>query len=366
MTDALERLREEKIPFLYCSYSSLDRFFRIREAGPTHIATDSSIVALAKTFDDLQFPGMPFEDASVQADGKRLVFQCVESLALPPSGPFTVMSLLYDPQRDAFIDRFGVYPDLRARALSPTAGSFPPWLELCEAAKLVSRYHYDVAGLESRWSKEAPLPPPAYQRDLLIALLLSRGSEKGLALLESAGFVHEVWPELSAMAGIQHGKDYHPEGNVWEHTLATLKYRKRPDLTLSLALLLHDSGKPEAEGSGEKRFDGHSDLGAGVAVKFLRRLGFPDSVTDDVSFLVRYHMMPPALKALPPYRTERVLASPLFPLLLELYRADLSSSYGNEDGYFEACRIYKAYLRDKANPYLTGKRRDMRSMARRR
>jgi poly(A) polymerase len=199
-----------------------------------------------------------------------------------------------------------------------------------------------------------------------MALLLSRSPEKGLALLESAGFVRDAWPELSAMTGIQHIKDFHPEGNVWEHTLEALKYRKRPDLTLSLALLLHDSGKPEAEGPGEKRFDGHSDLGAGMAVKFLRRMGFPDSLTEDVSFLVRYHMMPPALKALPPYRTERVLSSPLFPLLLELYRADLSSSYGDERGYFEACRFYQAYLRDKSNPYLMGKKRERRAMARRR
>lgn len=363
MVDALERLRDEKIPFLYCSYSSLDRFFRIRENGPTYLATDSSIIALAKAFDDLQYPGLPFEDAALQGDGGRLIFQCVDSLAQPPSGPFTVMSLLYDPKRDAFIDRFGVYPDLRAKTLASMPGSFPPWLQLCEAAKLVSRYHYDEAGLEGGWSRGDTLPTLAYQRDLISALLLARRSEKGFALLESAGFVHDAWPELSAMTGIQHIKDYHPEGNVWEHTLETLKYRKRPDLTLSLALLLHDSGKPEAEGSGEKRFDGHSDLGSGMAVRFLRRLGFPESLTEDVSFLVRYHMMPPALKVLPPWRTERVLSSPLFPLLLELFRADLCSSYGDESGYFEACRIYKAYLRDKGNPYRNGKQRNKRAPA---
>jgi len=83
-----------------------------------------------------------------------------------------------------------------------------------------------------------------------MGILGSGNPEKGLALLAEAGFVTEVWPELAAMAGIPHGKDFHPEGNVWEHTLATLTYRKRPDLVLSLALLLHDSGKPDAEGAG--------------------------------------------------------------------------------------------------------------------
>ena len=366
MADILERLREEKIPYLYCGFSSLDRYFRFREEGPTYLATDSSIIALAKTFDDLQFPGLPFEDAAVQIGTGRLVFRCLDSFAQPPQGPFTVQSLLYDPQRGAFLDKSGIYPHLRAKALVATPDSFPPWLELCEAAKLVSRYHYEAGDWQWAWRPADALPPTAYQRDLLTSLLTSKGSSKGLALLESAGFVRAAWPELAVMTTIPHVKDFHPEGNVWEHTLEALKYRKRANLTLSLALLLHDSGKPEAEGSGEKRFDGHSDLGAGITVKFMRRLGFSEELMEGVGFLVRYHMMPPALKILPPWRTERVLSSPLFPLLLELHRADVCSSYGDESGYFEACRIYKAFLRDKGNPYLAGKTRDRRSMARRR
>ncbi len=364
MTNALEKLKEENIPYLLCGYSSLDRYFRVRESGPLYLATDSSIVSLAKAFDDLQFPGLPLEDAAVQNGGIRLIFRCVDSLSDPPTAPFTVLRLLYDPGRNAFIDKLDVYPDLRAPTLSGNSGSSPRWLPLCEAARLVSRYHYSADGPSLGWNRGDELPPPAYQRDLLTGLLGSNHSEKGLALLESAGFVAEAWPELAAMSHVRHGKDFHPEGNVWEHTLATLEYRKRPDLTLSLALLLHDSGKPDAEGSGEKRFDGHAEIGARIAVRFLRRLGFSDSLIESVEFLVRYHMMPPALKTLPPFRTDKILASPIFPLLLELYRADASSSYAGEEGYYEACRIYKAWQRDKGNPYIVEKLRRQRARAR--
>jgi poly(A) polymerase len=364
MVDALARLKAEKIPFLYCTYSSLDRFFRIKEAGPTFLATDSSIVSLAKAFDDLQFPGLPLEDVAVQNNGGRLVFRCVDSLKLPLPGPFTVMTLLYDGERDAFIDRFDVYPDLRAERLETVAGSYPAWLGICEGAKLISRYHYSGEGICGEWSRDDELPPISYQKDLLVSILGSRNSDKGLALLFEEGFVDEAWPELAATATVHHGKDYHPEGNVWEHTLETLKYRKRPDLILSLALLLHDSGKPGTEGSGEKRFDGHAELGAMIATRFLRRLGFSEATVDAVIFLVRYHMMPPALKQLPPFRTEKVLASPLFPLLLDLYRADLSSSYAPEEGYFEACRIYRAFLKDRENPYRNVKPRKKSGLAR--
>ena len=112
MTTALERLKEEKIPFLLCGYSSLDRYFRLPENGPLYLAIDSSLVSLAKAFDHLQFPGLPLEDASVQSDGTRLVFRCVDSLSVPPSAPFTVLRLLYDPGRNAFIDRIDLYPDV--------------------------------------------------------------------------------------------------------------------------------------------------------------------------------------------------------------------------------------------------------------
>lgn len=351
MIRPLERLASERIPFVLCSYSSLDRYFRVREPGPLYLATDSEIWALARAFDDLEYPGLPLEDAATGHDGDRVVFQCVDSLVAPLPVPFTVMRLLYDPARDAFLDRAGVYPDLRAAGLTWVPDGQPAWVGLCEAARLASRYHYEAEGSYG-WAPGGPLPPPAYQRGLLASLLASRRPDKGLALLERAGFVAAAWPELAEMTRIPHVKDYHPEGNVWEHTLETLKYRKRTDLVLSLALLLHDAGKPGAEGSGERRFDGHSELGARVASRFLGRLAFPGALASDVAFLVRYHMMPAALAQLPPFRTEPVLASPLFPQLLELYRADLSSSYADEAGYYEACRIYQRYRKDRGNPYL--------------
>ncbi|MGA2974112.1 MAG: HD domain-containing protein [Spirochaetia bacterium] len=365
MTDALGRLKEENIPYLLCGYSSLDRYFRVHEQGSLYLATDSSIVSLAKAFDNLQFPGLPLEDASVQADGHRLIFRCVDSLSVPPSAPFTVLRLLYDPGRNAFIDKLDMYPDLRAATLTRITDSSPRWLPLCEASRLVARYHYTADPASLGWGRGDELPPAAYQRDLLYGLLGSRYSEKGLALLGEAGFVAEAWPELAGMTDVPHGKDFHPEGNVWEHTLATLKYRKRPDVMLSLALMLHDIGKLHAESSGEKRFDGHAEIGARVAARFLRRLGFPADVVESVEFLVRYHMMPPALKSLPPFRTDPILASPLFPLLLELYRADSSSSYQDEEGYYEACRIYKAWQRDRGNPFIVEKLRRQRARLRR-
>jgi poly(A) polymerase len=62
-------------------------------------------------------------------------------------------------------------------------------------------------------------------------------------------------------------------------------------------------------------------------------------------------MLPPFIAKLATYRTEHVMSSPLFPLLLELYRCDVSATYRGPDGYYEACKVYRRFLRNKSNPF---------------
>ena len=100
-------------------------------------------------------------------------------------------------------------------------------------------------------------------------------------------------------------------------------------------------------------FDQHSQIGAEIAYKLLRRLRFADHIVRDVSFLVREHMLPGFIHKLPTYRTERVMGSRLFPVLLELYRCDLSSTYRGPDGYYRACKVYRGYLKNVNNPFRT-------------
>jgi poly(A) polymerase len=191
------------------------------------------------------------------------------------------------------------------------------------------------------------------QQHLLVSILLSKYPWKGLTLLHSSGFIERFWPEIHRMCDVKHMKDYHPEGDVWEHTLETFKYRKKIDLTLSLALLLHDIGKPVAKKTTTKPFHEHSELGAWIARRFLARLGFSLELQKNVAYLIRFHMIPWALKRLPLYRTEKLMDSSLFPLLLELYRADVSSTFKGPESYYDACRIYRNYLKSKKNPYKT-------------
>jgi poly(A) polymerase len=343
-------LRDAGFGVYYTNYSALDRYFRLPSYGPLYLLTDAPLVALAQTFDELEYAGLPYEDAVVRTEDRRVMFRCQDEDLSPRPFPFTVQGLLYDPARDVFLDPEGIYYDLRSPHLIANSGVSSLY-RLADAAVLASRYHYLVEAEGLDLDGPLPEPDPSFQRWLLLSIMAGRHPEKGLRLLYYSGFVETFWPELQSMSGVAHVKDYHPEGDGWEHTLETLQHRKEPDAVLSLALLLHDVGKPAASSTPERAFDGHAELGAEITGRFLRRLAFSQSLVQEVTFLVRFHMMPGALDVLPLYRSAPIMASPLFPRLLELYRADLSASYGSPEGYYEACRIYRNYQKNKANPY---------------
>jgi poly(A) polymerase len=365
MKSPVETLRESGYGVYNASYSALDRYFRLPSSSTVHLLTDASLVVLAGLFDYIEYAGGDNEDAVVRQDGRAFRLRCYDEEVPARPRAFTVQELLYDPGRDVFLDPEGIYPHLRSDRLI-AQGSAGDLDHLAEAAILVSRYPYSAApetllvepipggapaahgASAARGARQASLE---FQRDLLLSVLAGQRPDKGLALLSACGFVERYWPELQRMSAIPHHKDYHPEGDGWQHTLETFKHRKGQDPVLSLALLLHDVGKPAASSTSERAFDGHAELGAQIATHFLRRLGFSEAQTRDVTFLVRYHMMPAALKQLPLYRSERIMDSSLFPLLLELYRADMSASYWSPNGYYEACQVYRNYQKHKANPF---------------
>jgi len=336
-----------------CSFTALDEYFGVAPAPLRFERFDGDLVGLAKAVDGLSFPGLPYADAvSMGTDGIRVRWRCADGEV---RGAYPQTRLARLPGKKAFDARGGVYERLRGPVPVPDRAA--PELVVFESAALASRYHYDPdpACLQD----PGPGLPPEYQRDLLELIVTGSRPDKGFELLLRSGFVDEYWPELAELSGVTHAKEYHPEGDAWRHTMETFAHRKSPDLVLSLALLLHDTGKPEAVSVGGNRFNGHSELGEDTARAFLKRLGYPRDLTDNVAYLVRYHMLPAALPRVPPSSIGRILEHPLFPVLLEVYRCDELSTFRGPDGYYEACATYKAYLKNSRNPYRDsdGKRR---------
>jgi len=346
----------------FSGYSALDLYFRLPPLPFFWIETNADIGVLARYIDNLRFPGVDIADASAETANGTCYFHCLESDERS-NASFPVLSLTYDWRTKRFQDPLGVYPllrDLRDRKFE-TVPNFAFQSQIgsnrvvMEAALLIARYGFRV-DMFAATTLQNPPPRPEAQRLFLSCLMLSARPELGLELLKRTGFLKEYWPELASLNDVDHSKEFHPEGNVWNHTLETFRYRKPAasgafDLRLSLALLLHDSGKPISASFGNHRFDGHAELGAHAAARFLERLEFEPSLIQDIFYLVKNHMLPAALKRLPLTKTAEIMASPLFHTLMELYRCDESSSFKGLNEFYENTAAYQTYLKNIKNPY---------------
>jgi poly(A) polymerase len=394
-------------------FSAIDRYLDWDTLPFVLADTNAPLSSLACCFEELRFPGAAVADAAVEREGRDYLFRCPDSGAVEKPA-YRLLHFAQDWKSGRFYDPWGFYPLLRqfhyqfrepggsgrsgesqdSRAELP-GDETPPWWEgfdqardwlqaAVEGAQILARYGGAgfgapsclISGQDSsrplpkprrqrktgeiaaaiRELPAAPLPSPAEQRILLTGLLNSPHPGLGFEFLKRTGFVEKCWPELSILDDVDHSKEFHPEGNVWKHTLETFRHRKGSprsgyDLRLSLALLLHDSGKPLSESSGGQRFRGHAELGAVQARRFLDKLGFDPALIADVAWLVKNHMLPAAMPRLPLIRTQEIMEAPLFSTLMELYRCDESSSFKGLDSYYKSSAAYQNYLKHRRNPY---------------
>ena len=385
----LEALVLRGFPVYLWGFSAIDAYLGRAAAGETLILTGADPADLARIFEELRYPGIDLADAALERGECACYFRCADfnSFSGPADkflfvdqGPFVtgdgrcpsfgMLEFYMDWRTGRFLDPRGSYPllrqimkghppDLRPADINPgieRSRALMDWALI--AAKYFPLDETVFSGRDVFQNLDEGFKPGIEeQRLLLTGLLSSPNPALGLEFLMRGGFIREYWPELAVLDDVDHSKEFHPEGNVWMHTLETFRYRKVSggvyDPRLSLGLLLHDIGKPLAKTGGGRRFDGHAEIGARQAGRFLGRLGFDPALITDVCYLVHNHMFPAALPRLPFFRTEEKMMSPLFPVLLELYRCDESSSFKGLDGYYESSAAYQSFLRFRRNPYRT-------------
>jgi poly(A) polymerase len=147
--------------------------------------------------------------------------------------------------------------------------------------------------------------------------------------------LHAILPEVDAMKGVAQPPEFHPEGDVWTHTLIMLEgLPEGVSPTLALGVLLHDVGKPGTfRVSGRIRFDGHVELGVELTRRILARLRFSSDDIEQVVSLVDNHMRFKDVPNMKASTLKRFFRLERFEEHLELHRLDCVSSHGMLDNY---------------------------------
>jgi poly(A) polymerase len=172
-------------------------------------------------------------------------------------------------------------------------------------------------------------------RDELTRMLTEGNARRAFELLDASGLLAEVMPEAVRMHGVAQPPEWHPEGDVWVHTMLLLdQLEAGATATLAWGALLHDIGKPAtyrapdpAKPGDRIRFNGHVEVGERIAAEMLARLRFSNDDTAQILALVANHMRFGDVKAMKQSTLKRFLRLPRFEEHLALHRMDCTGCH---------------------------------------
>jgi tRNA nucleotidyltransferase/poly(A) polymerase len=214
---------------------------------------------------------------------------------------FTINALFEDPLTGEVHDFVGGVADLRAgviRAIGDAGARIAEdRLRMLRAVRFAARlgFRIDPSTHAAIVAAAPTLGDIAAERigDEIVKILTEGGARRGFELLAETGLLPVVLPEVDRMRGVHQSPDYHPEGDVWQHTLLLLHQLPAgaPE-TLALGALLHDVAKPQCAGRKGERitFYGHPAVGADLAVAICQRLRRSRMTWERVDYLVRHHL----------------------------------------------------------------------------
>ena len=244
---------------------------------------------------------------------------------------FTINALLEDPFTGEVLDYVGGRADLAAgsiRAIGEPRGRFAEdHLRLLRAVRFAARFRFEIEPetLSAMREMAAAIEriAPERVREELTRILTEGGARRGLELLYDSGLLRHVLPEVERLKGVPQPPDYHPEGDVWTHTLLVMETLGRCEPALGWAALLHDISKPETMSVADRiRFHGHAEKGAILARNILTRLRASNELIDAVAALVGAHMRFQDVPKMGEAAFRRFVRLRHFDDLLLLHRAD--------------------------------------------
>ena len=317
--------------------------------------------------------GIPIEVATFRAergysDGRRpdhVVYTDDEVLDVTRRD-FTVNGLLFDPAERTVVDCVGGLDDLRAGILrtigDPVVRFGEDHLRILRLVRFAAKLGFEVDPASKQAAavsaEKLRLIAAERIRAELEKILTGPHPAEGFEMLAELGILKVVLPEVDAMRGVEQPKQFHPEGDVFVHTMLLLSHAAWRTPDLMWAALLHDVGKPRTQTfkDGVPHFYGHEVLGADMAAEILTRLRFSSASIDTITAAIRHHMRFASVHVMKKAKWMRIIADPNFPLELELHRLDCIACHGLLDNYVLMLDRMHEYAKLPAprKPFLNG------------
>jgi len=257
---------------------------------------------------------------------------------------FTINGMLLDPVSDEVLDFVGGRKDLAAGIVrtigDPERRFAEDKLRMLRAVRFAARFEYEIEPETftsiQRHAHQVRMVSRERVRDELTRMLVEGHARRAFLLLDESGLLKDVLPEISNMKGVEQPPEFHPEGDVFMHTLLLLDNLPNPcPPTLAWGALLHDVGKPATfrVAPDRIRFDNHVDVGVKIAEEVCERLRFSNHDAAQILALVDNHMRFGHVSRMKESTLKKFLRMPFFDEHLALHRADSLASHRNLSTY---------------------------------
>jgi poly(A) polymerase len=251
---------------------------------------------------------------------------------------FTINALLYDPETSGIIDYVSGRRDITDKIIrtigNPVIRFREDRLRMLRALRFAARFCFTIEEetMAAIISEAEGINAISAERigEELSKIFSGHNPEMALELLDRTGFLKILLPEVSDMKGVEQPPNFHPEGDVFNHTKLMLKYFGGGSSTLAFGILMHDVGKPQtATFSDRIRFNRHEEKGAEIAFEIMKRFKFGNRFISRVQTLVKTHMSFQNVPNMKKSTLKRLISKPEFDEMLELHRLDCLASHGN-------------------------------------
>lgn len=317
----------------------------VEKIFPKAILTGKSFAVLRVPMDNEYFEIATFRKDHSYKDGRH-----PESVTFsdPPGDAerrdFTINAVFYDPVSSTFLDYVEGKKDIEKNLLrcvgDPDKRFQEDYLRMLRAARFASTLHFDIEtktkkAIQKNAHMIINISAERIRDELCRIFTESTAPGQALILLDELNLLKVILPEVHALKGQQQPPEFHPEGDVFQHTTLMMDKMKHPDHLLAFSVLLHDVGKPvTAKYAHDRiRFHCHAEKGADMAVAILKRLRFPQEDTSIIAQAVRNHMRFKEVCNMREATLRKMLGSENFELELELHRLDCITSHGMLDNY---------------------------------